>query len=403
LTKKSPGRRRSSKNAKKSTANCRRCSAWPISRSAAAPERMAANQPRQNQQAGRSPMANRRPLRKAAAEATHHPNKEPRRRGTFVQYNMIMSSMLTTDAPRRRRFHRAEPGHPMWVTARDLALLDHVRRHRFLSSTHLTALDGGNASNVLARLRKLFDNAFLERPTAQLAVVPVIGPQPMVYGLATSGARLLREHERQINDGVGWTEKTRRAGAIYIEHTLAVADFMVRLELACRGTDDVEVIQEKEILATAPPHTRAAREPLRWVAEQTIRGKREISVIPDGMFGLRFADGTGTFVLLEIDRGTIPIVRRGNTHRSITRKLSTYIEGWRAGRHLRQFGIENLRVLMVTSSAARMDNMLAAVDDLTAGKGTGFLLFGHAGALAGQNPLDYGWTNGRREIVRLTD
>jgi len=317
---------------------------------------------------------------------------------------MTMSSTLTTDAPRRRRFHRAEPGHPMWITTRDLALLEQVRRHRFLSSTHLVALDGGNASNVLARLRKLFDHGHLARPPAQLATVPVLGPQPMVYGLATAGARLLREHERQINDGVDWTEKTRRAGAVYIEHTLAVADFMVNLELACRSAGDVEVIQEREILAAARPHTRAAREPLRWVAEQTIRGKREIcSVIPDGMFGLRFADGTGTFLLLEIDRGTIPIVRRGNTHRSIKRKLATYIEGWRAGRHLDQFAIQNLRVLMVTSSAARMDNMLAAVEDITGGKGTGFVLFGHAAALAGQNPLEFGWTNGRRETVRLTD
>jgi hypothetical protein len=292
----------------------------------------------------------------------------------------------------------------MWVTARDLALLDHVRRHRFLSSAHLVALDGGNASNVLARLRKLFDQGHLERPLAQLATVPVIGNRPMLYGLTTSGARLLREQGHAINDGVDFTERTRRGGAIFIDHTLAVADFFVRLELGCRNTAGVEIISEAEILATAPAHTRAAREPLRWVADQTIRGKRETwSVIPDGIFGLRFADGTGTFAAIEIDRGTIPIVRQRATHRSIKRKLMTYVQGWRAGRHLHQFGIENLRVLMVTSSAARMKNMLAAVDDITGGRGTGFLLFGHAGSLAGQNPLEFGWTNGRREIVRLTD
>jgi hypothetical protein len=317
---------------------------------------------------------------------------------------MIMTSMLTTDPPRRRRFHRAKPLEPMQVTARDLARLDDVHRHGFLSSADLILLDGGNASNVLARLRKLFDHAFLERPLAQLATLPVLGPQPMVYGLGPKGARLLREQGRQINDGVDWREKSRRAGAVFIDHTLAVAHFMVSLELACRNAAGVEIISEAEILAAAPAHTQAAREPLRWVVEQTIRGKRETwSVVPDGLFGLRFADGTGTFLLLELDRGTIPITRRGDTHRSITRKISTYIHGWRAGRHLRQFGIENLRVLMVTSSAARMANMLSAVDDITGGKGTGFLLFGNAADLDKQNPLDYGWTNGRREQVRLID
>jgi hypothetical protein len=58
---------------------------------------------------------------------------------------------------------------------------------------------------------------------------------------------------------------------------------------------------------------------------------------------------------------------------------------------------------MVTNSAVRMENMLAALDDITGGKGTGFVLFGNAADLDKQNPLDYGWTNGRRETVRLTD
>jgi hypothetical protein len=73
-------------------------------------------------------------------------------------------------------------GRSVAVTARDFDILEHVRRHRFLSSAHLVALDGGNESNILARLRKLFDHGHLVRPLAQLATMPVIGPRPMVYG-----------------------------------------------------------------------------------------------------------------------------------------------------------------------------------------------------------------------------
>src|SRR5207302_264014 len=141
--------------------------------------------------------------------------------------------------------------------------------------------------------------------------------------------------------------------------------------------------------------TQGAREPLRWVYEEAASGRRQTwSVIPDGIFGLRFADDTGTFVLLEIDRGTIPIARSTPSHRSITRKLTTYLEGWRAGRHLEQFGLKNVRVLTVTSSPSRMEHMLTAVEAITGGKGTGFLLFGHAGALADHTPLQCVWTNG---------
>ena len=40
----------------------------------------------------------------------------------------------------------------------------------------------------------------------------------------------------------------------------------------------------------------------------------------------------------------IPIVR-------IARKLATYYEGWRAGRHVEQFGVKQMRVLIVTELA----------------------------------------------------
>jgi Replication-relaxation len=291
----------------------------------------------------------------------------------------------------------------MQITARDLALVQHVRRHRFLSSSQLVQLDGGNEANVLARLRKLFDHGYLERPPAQLCAVPVLGNQPIIYALGSKGARLLREHGHHLNATTDWTERTKRAGAIYLSHTVAVADFMISVELACRP-GGMEIIREREILAAAPRATQSAREPLRWIAHRTANGRREtLSLVPDALFGLRFPDDTGTFFLLEIDRGTIPIARSGVSHRSIVRKLTTYIEGWRANRPVQQFGLKNLRALFVTSSPARMEHMLAAVDTITAGKGSGFLLFGHARALAQQDPLTFTWTNGRREPVRLID
>jgi hypothetical protein len=315
-----------------------------------------------------------------------------------------MSTTQVAEAPRRRRFHRSEPPRPMQITARDLGLVEHVRRHRFLSSSQLVRLDGGNESNVLARLRKHFDHGYLERPPAQLSTVPILGNQPLVYGLSAKGARLLREHGHIVNLNTDWTEKTKRAGAVFIDHTLAVASFMVDLELACGRSRGTSIIREQEILAAAPPETQSAREPLRWVAHRTANGRREtLSLVPDALFGLRFPDDTGTFFLLEIDRGTIPIARSGVSHRSIVRKLCAYIEGWRADRPLQQFGLKNLRVLFVTSSQGRMEHMLAAVDSITQGKGSGFLLFANTPALAAQDPLTFAWTTGRRELVRLID
>ena len=77
------------------------------------------------------------------------------------------------------------------------------------------------------------------------------GPRPFVYGLGKKGARALREHGHLLDDALDWTEKNKRAGAIFIEHTLEVADFMTGVELACRTRGDAELMREHEILLSS--------------------------------------------------------------------------------------------------------------------------------------------------------
>jgi hypothetical protein len=300
--------------------------------------------------------------------------------------------------PRAKLFHRLEAPPNMELTGRDMALLAHVARHRFLTSAHLAALDGGSPQGVLRCLRVLYDHGYLDRPKAQLAAMYDLGPQPFVYGIGQKGMRALRQNPR-----VDWTEKNKRAGAIFIAHTLEIAHFMVSLELACRAREGIALLRDEDILAAAPEATRTAREPLRWQIENFERGKREVwSVVPDGLFGLKYADGATAYFLLELDRGTIPIRRTGGNHRSIKRKLQTYYYGWRAGRHMEQFGAKQVRVLMVTPSPERVRNMVEAVEEITDGKGSNFFLFLDQEALQTSNPLEAPWLSGKGETVRLT-
>lgn len=308
-----------------------------------------------------------------------------------------------------KRFHRADSPPAFLLTGRDLKLLAHVARHRFLSSAHLCALDGGSPQNVLRCLRALFDHEYLDRPAAQKVSLSEDGPRPFVYGLGKKGARALREHGHLLDDTLDWTEKNKRAGAIFIEHTLEVADFMTGVELACRTRGDVELMREHEILEMAPEETRAAREPLRWKVDKVMMGKREtFSVVPDGLFGLRFPDETAAYFVLEVDRGTIPLIRTDVPgtpawRKSISYKLSTYWEGWKAQRHVEQFGMKQVRVAMVTSSAERVENMLDIVHQLTDGRGSNFFLFVDRATLAASNPLEVEWVTGKGQAVSLTD
>jgi hypothetical protein len=310
---------------------------------------------------------------------------------------------------RVKRFKRADNPPAFALTDRDLKLLAHVARHRFLSSAHLCALDGGSPQNVLRCLRVLFDHQYLDRPAAQRVGLSEDGPRPFVYGLGKKGARALREHGNLIDDGLDWTEKNKRAGAIFIEHTLEVADFMTSVELACRTRGDVELMREHEVLALAPKETRTVREPLRWSVDKVIMGRKEtFSVVPDGLFGLVFPDDTAAYFVLEVDRGTIPLLRKDVPgtpawRKSISYKLSTYWEGWKAQQHVSQFGVKQVRVAMVTSSPERVRNMLTVVGELTEGKGTNFFLFVDKAALAASNPLSVEWTTGKGERVKLTE
>lgn len=307
------------------------------------------------------------------------------------------------ERPRARRYERREQPPAFQLTGRDLAILAHVARHRFLSSEHLAALDGGSRQNLLRCLRVLFDHGYLDRPYAQLAHMPVTGPRPMVYGLGRHGAQVLAAHGPALPAGTDWTERNKRAGAKFIEHTLAIAEFMVGLELACRNRDDLTLLRETDIIAQAPEKTRVAREPMRLTVPGLDNKLGVSSVIADGLFGLSFPDGTAAYFLLEIDRGSMPVARSRFDKTSFQRKLKVYWEAWKAERHVEHFGIKQVRVLTVTESRQRVDHMLDAVNEVTDGKGSNFFLFAEKSRLSEQLPIGVQWTTGKGELIRLTD
>jgi hypothetical protein len=87
--------------------------------------------------------------------------------------------------------------------------------------------------------------------------------------------------------------------------------------------------------------------------------------------------------LVEIDRGQMPVRRHDGSHSEIVNgkrrlqtfykhKLATYYHGWRQRRHVEQFGIEQIRVLTVTTSPKRIDTMLDALSDVTRGRGPSY-------------------------------
>jgi DNA-binding MarR family transcriptional regulator len=316
-----------------------------------------------------------------------------------------MVDMETLVRERRRFFERPEEPRALRITPRDIQLLRNIARLRLTSAAQLAALDGGSAQNVSRALLALFENGYVERPVAQVASRLLYeGSRPTIYGLTRKGAALLRKHgedvRRRLLDGI---DKERGAGWRFIEHTVAIAEFWVALELATRGRDDVRVLERSEILEAAPKSKMDRL--VRLEASIRLGGAlKKNAVVPDALFGLRFNDETESYFMLEVDRGEMPIERYKNMQRTyFAKKMLTYYEANRQQRHVHDLGIENFRVLTVTTDMARIEKMLEALNAITDGRGSNMFLFVDQVTLATGNPMEMQWVSGKGASVRITD
>lgn len=311
--------------------------------------------------------------------------------------------MLTRE--RRKLFERPDNPREFRLTERHLALLENIARFRLASSAQLAALDGGSEQNVSRALLALFENGYVDRPVAQVAARLLDeGSRPLIYGLTRTGANLLRKHgydvRRRLLDGI---DKNRGAGWRFVDHTVSVAGFMVALEVASRNDPAVRVLERSEILEDAPKSKRDRR--VKLAAEVTIAGSpKRNAVIPDAFFGLRFDDNTESYFMLEYDRGEMSIERYKSPYQTyFAKKMATYYEAFRRRQHIHELGIENFRVLTVTTTQSRVESMLASLNDITEGKGSNLFLFAHQHELARENLLAFKWMSGKGERIALVD
>ena len=230
----------------------------------------------------------------------------------------------------------------------------------------------------------------------------------MVYALGNRGADLLATACGVPRGKVDWAAKNRGIGPLFLDHTLLVADVLVAFELACRRSGRVRFLDADEFLSRAPEETRRRKRPWQWAV--TCRYQNEpatLGVAPDACFGLHYLDRpegrNRAYFFLEADRATMPIVRKGARQTSFFRKLVAYQETWRQRLHTELYGIQNFRVLTVTSSPERVMNLLRAGQGLGNGPGSKLFLFTDAARFhAAPDVLALEWQNGHDETrVRL--
>lgn len=252
---------------------------------------------------------------------------------------------------RTPRFRRVPPP-PHELTERDFAIVAAVVRHGgVLSSTMIDRLFPGDSEQQLRRrLKLLYNLGALERPLSQ-RVAANMGKH-YVY---TSGPRVGRFVP-------GARPKEYDGNLPNLRHALAVSDFLVSAEVACRelSKDGLSYLAFEHILRTAPLKTQGERMPGEWPVELRYGGARKTSYVqPDGIFGFQLLNAA-KFYMLEVDNGTMPVVRRTLQQTSLLRKLLAYAETHRADIHKSRFGMGNMRVLFVVPSADRRETLRRA-------------------------------------------
>jgi hypothetical protein len=317
-----------------------------------------------------------------------------------------MDAVAVEKPSRRPRFRRASEPPAFRLTDDDVEIVRQLARHRFLRSTHVAALVDRSLDRTNDRLMRLFHASYVDRPRAQLDYYPTSGSAPILYALADRGARLLIERDGAAFSNVEWSRKNREAGRAFIEHQIEIVNFRVALQRAARDRDDVRLVHPQEIIDASPGPTHLSRNPFSLRVKLSHKGvMRDVGVVPDLVFGLDLADGSRRNFMVEIDRGTMPIMRSDPDQTSFTRKMRVYLAAHAAKLHERQFGWKTFRVLTITTDQHRMRSMTEALRQIHVphSRGASLFLFSTFDNFRKSNLLAVPWADGNgREVTLLS-
>ena len=320
-----------------------------------------------------------------------------------------MTRMLPT-APMKRLSRPDNPQQPFSITDRDVAMVRFVARVGSASSDQLARFVGGSVKNVGNRLKLLFFYGYLDRPLQQRTHLSAFfdrGNAPLIYSLGRAGAQLLAGLGDPINAHLSWNQRNARATAPFLAHRIETTAFVLQLILACRGEDAPLLVDHHEQLEFFPEKTRESADPYRLrvtIPSGVFNKPVSVSVVPDRLVSLAYADNTRHNFACEIDRGSMPVKSKAIAGRSnYRRKLATYYHAHLQDCHKTQWGFQGFRVLTIVPSEARISHMLEAQREVTNDRLAGLFLYSTPQRLNESGAFAPIWMTSERDGVSLVD
>lgn len=266
---------------------------------------------------------------------------------------------------RRSRMHRTPTGKHLAISSRDIDIFKALSRYRYLRSTYLHAFCGGaSETRFKERLGDLFHEGYLDRPLRQWQFADA-RHLPAIHELNDRSRTILDELGLPREPGTFLSDSAHRQFA----HSVLICECLASFELAARSRSNLRFIPCLHTLAKAPEETKRSDAPFRLP-------HRCGTIVPDGFFGLEYCLGKGQkayrFFALEVDRGTMPIIRSEKNQTSLVGKLSAYCDFIADAGHKHHLGVPNLLVLTITTAEQRVNEVLR---DLAARGDNAVLLF----------------------------
>lgn len=250
--------------------------------------------------------------------------------------------MVVTEKEKKRlpRYKVAETPPRMRLTERDQRVVEWVYLFRFLTREQIRLLEFKNSSLVACqkRLSLLYHNKYL---SAIHKPVPAgYGSAKRVYCLSERGRDLVAfMHDGLDPSEIKWKRKYNEIEHYYLEHSLAINDIRVAFTVAAREKGfSLEWIPEWELKA------------LKERVEDPEREGRHIAITPDAYVVLK-GKGRKACFFLEVDRAT-------EANKRFKQKVKGYVEYVRTKKYQERYKTESLRVLVVTTTKKRLQNLM---------------------------------------------
>lgn len=221
------------------------------------------------------------------------------------------------------------------LTARDHAVLQAIRKYRFLTSDQIGRLYITDCSTKTSQTRQ--QNLLLQRLGGHGLIRPLErrvggyggGSSMQVWHLTEAGLRLLL-----LNDpGMPPRKRFSEPSAMYLSHTLAVAECAVQLTCLCRSSNDLQL----EMVDTEPSCWRRYKD-----------GDRVCYLKPD-LYAITDYDGYEDHWFIEMDLGTESMPQ-------VIDKCNTYLRYYYTGIEQKSTGMFPL-VVWIVKDQGRKNNI----------------------------------------------